>query len=175
MKPYFKALTIDNLKQLHRWFQEPLIKQLYAKNQIWSLNDIIHKYQPRINGKENIPSFIIEIESHPIGFIQYYKLQEHLPDGIKHNNPLFKNHHPNDIVGIDIFIAEQQKRGKGLGAQIINQCIFEFLMGYQLVVVDPEQSNLQAIRCYEKAGFVATDFSADKTHLLLIKEAKRHE
>ena len=171
----FKPLAIDNLKQLHHWFQEPVIKQLYAKNQTWSLNDIIHKYQPRINGKENIPSFIIEIDNQSLGFIQYYNLQEHLPDGIERNNPLFKNHHPSDIAGIDMFIAEQQNRSKGLGTQIINQFIYEFLMSYQLVVVDPEGSNLQAIRCYEKSGFGATDFSSDKMHILLIKETKHHE
>lgn len=172
MRPFFKPLTIVNLDQLHHWFQEPLIKQLYAKNQTWTLNDIIHKYQPRINGKENIPSFIVEINSHPIGFIQYYNLQEYLPDGIEHNNPLFKNHHPSDIAGIDMFIAEQKNRSNGLGAQIINQFISEFLMRYRLIVVDPERNNLQAIRCYEKSGFIATEFSSDEAHLLLIKETK---
>lgn len=172
MKISFKSLAIDNLKQLHQWFQEPVIKQLYAKNQTWSLKDVIHKYQPRINGKENIPSFIIEIDNQSLGFIQYYNLQEHLPDGIECNNPLFKNHLPSDIAGIDIFIAEQKNRSKGLGAQIINQFISEFLMRYRLIVVDPERNNPQAIRCYEKSGFIATEFSSDETHLLLMKKTK---
>lgn len=171
MKLSFKPLAIEDLDQLHHWFQEPTIQLLYARNQVWSLDDILHKYQPRINGTENVPSFIIEIESHPIGFIQYYCLKDYLPEGvIRDINPLFEQYHPGEMAGIDVLIAEDKNRGKGLGTQIINQFIATFLMHYRLIVVDPERSNVQAIRCYEKAGFRKTDFSSDERHLLLIKE-----
>lgn len=173
MKLSFKPLTMDNLEHLHHWFQNPAIKQLYARNKTWSFNDIIHKYQPRIAGIENIPSFIIEINSLPIGFIQYYCLQEHLPEGIKDiNNGLFEQYRPSEIAGIDLFIAEDINRSKGYGSRIINQFISEFLISYRLIVVDPERSNLQAIRCYEKSGFTITTFSSDEAYLLLIKETE---
>ena len=72
----FRPLTMNDLSLLHHWFQEPVIRQLYARNQVWSLDDMKQKYQPRIIGEENIPSFIIEINNQPSGFIQYYCLQE---------------------------------------------------------------------------------------------------
>ena len=171
MQLSFKPLTVEDLTHLHNWFQEPVIKQHYAKNKSWSFNDLLNKYHPRIIGTENIPSFIIELDTHPIGFIQYYCLQEHFPECIKDDiNPLFDNYSTNKIVGIDLFIAYNKNRGKGLGVQIINQFIREFLMQYKLIVVDPEKNNLQAIRCYEKSGFKLTTFSADDSHILLIKD-----
>lgn len=177
MKLSFKPLTMENLEHLHHWFQDPVIKQLYARNQTWSLNDIINKYQPRIAGLENTPSFIIKMENHLIGFIQYYHLQEgSLPEGVNDfRNPLFDKYHPSEIAGIDLFIAENINRSKGYGSRIINQFISEFLISYRLIVVDPERNNLQAIRCYEKSGFAMTTFSSDEAHLLLIKEIGHHD
>ena len=105
----FRPLTIQDLTCLHQWFQEPVIHQMYARNQTWSLNDIKKKYQPRIMGKENIPSFIIELNNQPIGFIQYYCLKEHLPEGIINiTNPLFNQYNPSEIVGIDFLLPTKQ-------------------------------------------------------------------
>ena len=47
----FKPLTLDDLQQLHQWFQEPTIRQLYARNQSYSLDDITHKYKPRLTNQ----------------------------------------------------------------------------------------------------------------------------
>ena len=64
---------------------------------------------------DNIPSFIIYKDEHPIGFIQYYWLTEHYPEGIQDaNHLLFKQYHPNELVGIDLFLADQNNRGRGL-------------------------------------------------------------
>lgn len=173
MRLYFKPLTMEDLEHAYHWFQEPLIQQRYARNQVWSLDDVLHKYQPRISGTENIPSFIIEIENHPVGFIQYYCLKEYLPEGVlRDDNPLFEKYSSGAMVGIDMLIAEEKNRGRGLGVHIINQFVLEFLMRYQLIIVDPEKNNLQAIRCYEKADFKKTDFSSNESYLLLVKEIK---
>ena len=170
MKFIFKPLTLDDLQQLHRWFQEPTIRQLYARNQSFSLDDIIHKYKPRLTNHDNVPSFVIESEEQDIGFIQYYCLQDHLPEGITTGNPLFKKYHSHEIVGMDLFIADSNNRGKGLGIQIIHQFINDFLSRYQAVVIDPERKNEHAMRCYKKSGFEMTNYSTDKTHCILILE-----
>lgn len=41
---------------------------------------------------------------------------------------------------------------------------------FHAVLVDPERTNHQAIRCYEKAGFIRTHCSEDKEHLILLKK-----
>ena len=87
---YFKPLHEDDLQLLYQWFQEPTINQLYARDQAWSLKDIENKYLPRLIGHDNVPSFIIYSDHNPIGFIQYYCLSEHYPEGIQKESSLFK-------------------------------------------------------------------------------------
>ncbi|KTD03474.1 GNAT family N-acetyltransferase [Fluoribacter gormanii] len=166
----FKALNESDLILLYHWFQEPTIKQWYARGQSWSFDDIKQKYLPRILGKDNVPSFIIYIDALPLGFIQYYCLNDYLPEGIWHkNHRMFQDYHSNKIAGIDLFIAPSNQRGKGLGKQILDLFITELPNSICAILVDPEIHNHQAIRCYEKAGFKRTDYSEDKAYLILLK------
>lgn len=166
----FKPLAENDLVLLYHWFKEPTINKWYARNKKWSLKDIKAKYQPRILGKEHVPSFIVYLNNISVGFIQYYLLKNDLPEGIhSYMNPLFQKYNPHDLAGIDLFIAEKFARNKGLGVNMIHQFIDEFLIRFHAVVVDPESNNFRAIRCYEKAGFVQTIFSEEESHLLMIK------
>ncbi len=171
MKPtQFKPLCENDIDLLYHWFQEPIIKQWYAKDKHWTIEDIKQKYLPRIQAKDKVYSFIVHRNDHPIGFIQYYYLMDHLPEGIQANdNPLFKRYHPNEIIGVDIFIAHNQDRGKGLGTEIINCFIFELQLNIKAVVVDPNSTHTQAIRCYEKAGFKTSTYSDNPNNLIMIK------
>lgn len=166
----FKPLQENDLILLYKWFQEPLINQLYARNKAWSFEEISAKYLPRIQSQEKIPSFIVYNDNNPIGYIQYYCFTDYLPEGISTYNPLFKEYYPEELAGIDLFIATISERGKNLGKTIINTFIVEFLMDYQGVVVDPEVSNLFAIRCYEKTGFIKSSISENANHLIMIKK-----
>ncbi|AMQ28330.1 TPA: GNAT family N-acetyltransferase [Legionella pneumophila] len=166
----FKSLSMEDLNQLYQWFQEPTINYWYARNKNWSLNEIKEKYEPRILGKEHVPSFIVHVDNSPFGFIQYYLLTESLPDGIDgYDSPLFQQYNAKDLVGIDLFIAEEKARCKGLGVELIGQFIDKFLNCFKAIVVDPNINNQQAIRCYEKAGFNQTVFSENPKHIIMIK------
>jgi aminoglycoside 6'-N-acetyltransferase len=171
----FKPLIQEDLNLMFRWFQEPIIKQWYARGQQFSLDDIKNKYLGRILGQEHVPSFIVYKENNPIGFIQYYYVSENLPQNptpgeiLSGINLLFQQYNPQEVVGIDLFIAEGMHRGKGLGQEIIGSFITQFLSDFKAVIVDPIQSNKQAIQCYEKAGFKLTTFSENPEYLLMIQ------
>jgi|JI10StandDraft_1071094.scaffolds.fasta_scaffold19598_5 aminoglycoside 6'-N-acetyltransferase len=167
----FKPLHENDLILLHQWFQEPLINQHYARNKVWSFEEISAKYLPRIQSQEKIPSFIVSINNKPIGYIQYYCLTNYLPEGIStYNNSLFKDYYPDEIAGIDLFIAVASERGKNLGKTIITNFIIEFLINYKVIVVDPEATNISAIRCYEKTDFIKSNVSENENHLIMIKK-----
>lgn len=170
---FFKPLHEVDLKILYEWFQEPTINQLYARGQNLSLKDIENKYLPRLMRQDNVPSFIIYLDNKAIGFIQYYCLSDHYPEGIQEENSLFKRYHPNQIAGIDLFIAVHENRGKGLGVVIINQFINEFLTHFRLVVVDPNHDNIHAIRCYENAGFEQSNYSENLAYCVMLKNIKK--
>lgn len=167
----FQPLKASDLDLLYKWFQEPLVKQWYARDELFSEQDIKNKYLPRIQGLDNTPSFIISYNMRPIGFIQYYSLSEHFPEGVSANNALLQKYPATETAGIDLFIAESQFRSKGLGSTIINKFISHFLSKqFCAVVVDPGIDNKNAIRCYETSGVATTSYSEDKNHLILIKE-----
>lgn len=166
----FKPLRQDDLNLLHQWFYEPTIKHWYARDKNWSFDEIEKKYKPRILGEEHVPSFIVYQNNTALGFIQFYVLSNSLPDGIDdYKHPIFEQSLPKDLAGIDLFIASDNFRGKGLGGLVINQFISKFLNQFNAVIVDPNVNNLQAISCYEKAGFTKTTFSHEPNHLIMIK------
>ncbi|HAT4455403.1 TPA: GNAT family N-acetyltransferase [Legionella pneumophila] len=166
----FKPLAVEDLNQLYQWFQEPTINYWYARDKNWTLNEIKEKYEPRILGKEHVPSFIVYVNNSPFGFIQYYLLKESLPDGIDgYESELFQQYKAKDLIGIDLFIAEEKGRSKGLGVEFISQFIDKFLTPFKAIIVDPNINNHQAIRCYKKAGFNQTGFSEDPNHHIMIK------
>lgn len=166
----FEPLCESDVDYLYHWFQEPVINQWYARGQHWSYEDIKQKYLPRIQGKDNTPSFIIYKNEHPIGFIQYYCLSEHLPEGIQSfNHALFKSYQPHELVGLDLFVADQDNRGRGFGEQILNQFVLKLPLSTKAIIVDPDINNHRAIRCYVKAGFRPTNYSEDEAYLLLFK------
>jgi aminoglycoside 6'-N-acetyltransferase len=166
----FQSLQEKDLPLLYRWFQEPIINRWYARAKYWSLDEIKKKYEPRVLGKQDIPSFVVYKNETPIGFIQYYRFESGFPEGIKdHYNLLFKHYERDALAGIDLFIADADMRGKGLGVKLIQQFIEEFLSELSVVVVDPEINNTGALRCYEKAGFIRTTFSEDINYIVMLK------
>ena len=166
----FKPLHENDLVLLYQWFQEPTINQWYARRKHWSLEEIKEKYGPRILGKEYVPSFIVYMNNDPVGFIQYYQFKSGFPEGVQgHHNLLFKQYNQDDLVGVDLFIAEDNMRGKGFGVKMIHQFIEEFLSEFSAIVVDPEIDNIGALRCYEKAGFMQTTFSEDPNYFVMVK------
>jgi aminoglycoside 6'-N-acetyltransferase len=110
-------------------------------------------------------------ENKPIGFIQYYLLTDFLPEGVSNNdNPVFKQYYPSYLAGIDLFIAAERERDKGLGVALMHHFICQFLsQNFKAVMVDPHINNRNAIRCYEKADFVNTAFSENSHNLVMIK------
>lgn len=151
MKINFRSLKSQDLPLMHAWFQEPEIIKNYARGKIYDEKMIEKKYLPRILNQEPVPSFMIEINDKPCGFIQYYRLDDYLPEGMSAPQ---KN-----SVGIDLFIAEQQFRNQGLGPKIIQKFIYSFLWKFKRIFLDPHVNNQIAIRAFQKAGFETTDLS----------------
>ena len=158
MKPIvisFKPLTEDDLSLLYDWFQRPHIKKWYARNEDYTCEMIVEKYLPRVRHPELIPNFIIYAGSYPIGYIQLYRVSDAFPDGVEsYDHPLFANCSPEDMAGIDMFIAEEDYLGKGYAALALQNFVNEYIKGkFSLLVVDPLKMNKHAILFFEKNGF----------------------
>jgi aminoglycoside 6'-N-acetyltransferase len=151
----FKSLTEDDFPILHDWFQKPHIKQWYARGEDYSIDMIKEKYLPRILNPHSIPNFIIYADNTPIGYIQLYCIKDSLPDGVTdYNHPLFDNFNPNEIAGIDLFIADENYLKKGYATLALTNFIKQFVQRqFTLLITDPLKSNKNAIHFFEKYGF----------------------
>jgi RimJ/RimL family protein N-acetyltransferase len=151
----FKPLAEDDLLLLHQWFQMPHVFQWYARGNKYTLDMIREKYLPRIKQPENISSFIIYIHNHAVGYIHFYSVNKHLPDGVNgYDHALFKKYKPEQIAGIDIFIADGKYLNRGYGSKALSQFINKYVKEkFQALVSDSLKSNRRAILFFKRNGF----------------------
>ena len=166
----FKPLHEDDLALLHQWFQKPHIKQLYARGESFTFAMIAEKYLPRIRNPNKIPNYFIYLDGNPMGYIQLYHLSYGLPDGVKdRSHPLFDEFKPEEIAGIDLFIAEEKYLGSGISSDILTNFIGDYIKGkFQAIVSDPVMQNTRAISFFEKNGFKRMTHDADGLHQLML-------
>ena len=156
---------------MYEWFNRPHMKKWWGRGRGRSFEEVEMKYGPRVDGKERVFGYIVEIDGKPAGYIQYYPVSDFLPDGVTQNdNGLFQIYSKKEMAGLDVFIGEESLVGKGYGTGIIRAFLDEVVFPkYRVVVIDPQAANKRAIRVYEKCGFVTVPFSEDPGVLLMAR------
>lgn len=142
-------MTDNNYDLMAKWLSTKEVLEFYGDiNSPFTIEQVREKYEPRVHGEIPVFPFIVELDGSPIGFMQYYKLQEEEQQKLGYlNNQM--------IFGIDQFIGIPKLFNKGFGTIMVRKFI-ELIMNItdaDLIIVDPEISNERAIRCYEKCGF----------------------
>ena len=144
---YIRPMTTNDFHLMVKWLNNQKVLEFYEEPPS-NLDRVINKYGPRIEGDHYVTPCIVEYKNKPIGYIQYYKIQE--SDLEKYG--LLTNQ---DIYGIDQFIGEPQLWGKGIGSLMI-QLMLDYLWdnkGASKVVLDVKKNNKRAISSYNKCGF----------------------
>ncbi len=169
---HFRTLDRGDLPLMHRWLNTPHVVEWWSDEAL-TLDQIIAKYAPRIDGKEDVRCFVIVHGDTPIGYIQKYPI-----DG----NSEYARHvaTAERTAGIDLFIGEVEFHHRDLGAPIIRQFLNDIVFADPAVescIIDPAVSNRGAIRAYEKAGFrllktVSTPGESEPQHLMEIGRAE---
>lgn len=165
----FKKINENDLKLLHQWFQIPHVLKWYAREKIYTFKEIQGKYLPRIDDA-TIPSYIIYDQGKPVGYIQFYQVKYHFPEGIKNDrHPLFDDFKADELAGIDLFIADENYLRTGFSSNALKAFIDKYMKGnFQAVLVDPIKSNTTAVKFFEKNGFEHI-LSQDEQYHLMIK------
>lgn len=141
--------TEVDYRVMTKWLTNPQLLEHYeGRDKQYNLEEVKKKYRPRVLGIEPVHSCIILYKEQPIGYIQFYELNQKQREEYK----LVKN---GRFYGIDMFIGETNYWNQGLG-----NLILKLLAGYlfekekvDLITIDPGLDNQRAIKSYEKAGF----------------------
>ncbi len=142
----FLPLQELHIPLLREWLKEPHVAEFWQETD----NEEAFRLKFLTKLKERgVTPFIIEVDSKPIGYIQYYET-------CKAGGGWWPNAKPGTF-GIDQFIGDLTMIGRGLGTQIIKKFVDDLFVNPLVIeiITDPDPKNNRAIRAYEKVGFKA--------------------
>lgn len=144
----FRRLEEDDLPRLYDWLGRPHVRKWYAR-QPGSFAEVAAKYGPRTGDDNPVKAYIVAEGEDEVGYVQAYAIE----DFPEYERALGAR---KGTLGMDLFIAEPLRTGRGLGARVIRRFVEEVVFGTygaSACVAGPEEGNGAAIRAFEKAGF----------------------
>jgi aminoglycoside 6'-N-acetyltransferase len=140
----FRLLARDDLPLLCEWLNREHVRRWWHRSH--TLQEVEAKYGPRIDGTARTRVFVIELDGRPAGMIQTYLTVDY-PDWIGAQD---------GVAGVDLFIADEELIGQGLGPRILIEFMREIVFAdpdATACVASPEIVNTASIRAFEKSGF----------------------
>jgi RimJ/RimL family protein N-acetyltransferase len=159
----FRPLARDDLRTVHEWLQRPHVREWWGPRDTYE--EVEERYLPRIEGREPVRMFFILLDERSIGVIQTYRIDD------------YPEYWPGEAkaaqAGLDLYIAEPELLGRGLGPKIIRRFADEVVFtdpSITACIADPELANTRSVRAFEKAGFQAVgefDRAGDRPRVLV--------
>jgi len=141
-----RTLTLEDHLLLVKWLSDPIVLEYYeGRDNSFSEEMVLKKFY---SSNDETSRCILEYEGIPIGYIQYYQLDDE--DFNKYGFCESKT-----IYGMDQFIGEYNYWNRGIGKLLVRSMV-QFLVEVkqaEKIVMDPQTWNERAIHCYEKCGF----------------------
>lgn len=131
------------------------------------------KMRAKASGESTTRAFLFHADKSPIGYVQYWIAQDAKTGADLADYPWLADL-DDHTVGIDISIGPAGLLGRGYGLRALAS-FTDYLnsLGYDDLVVDPDKSNLRAIRAYEKAGFRAIPAYQSSAHSQLLMRHRK--
>jgi aminoglycoside 6'-N-acetyltransferase len=154
----FRPMSTADLPTIRNWLETPEVRRWWGEpDQQYALvsGDLDHP---------DMDQFIVVLDDHPFGYIQCYAL-DIWDTGFGSQPP--------GTRGIDQFIGEPEKIGRGHGSRFIRQFADRMLAsGIPRLVTDPDPANGRAVHAYANAGFESDRIvdTPDGPALLMVRD-----
>ena len=145
-----RLMSEQDLPMLHEWLNRPHIVEWWGgEAERPTLNDVLEHYLPRVLAKDSVTPYIAMLGEEPIGYAQSYV-------ALGSGDGWWEEETDPGVRGIDQSLANPTQLNKGLGTKLVRALVDRLFSDPSVTKIqtDPAPSNLRAIRCYEKAGFV---------------------
>jgi RimJ/RimL family protein N-acetyltransferase len=141
----------DDLALVHRWLGEAHVAEWWGEASPYET--MVETWSARVDGRDPVTPWMMEIEGVPVGFIQWYRVADEadwfpgvaIPDG---------------TVAVDLAIGDPDYVGRGHGRRLLLEFCHHVLRSVAPdspeVWIDPSPRNEAAIRSYQAAGFTDT-------------------
>ena len=137
---------------LVRWRAEPHVHDWWDPDDpAPTYEEVVEEYSPSVRGDEKTAACIIEVDSRPAGYLQFYRWLPYLEE-----DPTIDVGADADTYGIDIHIGEPDLIDQGVGSRAVDLVCrhLERDLGASWIALTTEVANHRAQRAYEKVGFV---------------------
>lgn len=140
-----------DFEQHLRWMTSPEVLEYWdGEYDDGSIREMYYDHM-----RERVTPCFIELDGRAIGYVQF----DRIPDADGYECPeadWARFFQPGEMIyGVDMFIAADADRNRGIGTQmltLLSRALFE-KYGADALVVDPKTHNARAIACYHKCGF----------------------
>jgi RimJ/RimL family protein N-acetyltransferase len=144
----FRPLQRDELPLLHEWLARPHVARWWNEGER-TLDEVVAHYLPALEGTDPTDHYMVLLDGRPMGFMETYLIADHPEwDAIVNVGP--------GIAGVDLFIADPELTGQGLGTEMLRRFVDEFVFAPDSTtacVSDMDVDNAASLRAFEKAGF----------------------
>lgn len=162
----FRPVTAGDYPLLESWLSAPHWREWWGEpeTELGYIRDMVE-------GRDTTRPFVFLLDHEPAGYIQVWTIADHLKEPWLSKAP-WMSEVPAESVGVDVGIGEAAKLSRGLGSTVV-RLFAERLSaeGHKTILIDPDMTNLRAIRAYEKAGFrkliVSRESSGDSETLIM--------
>jgi aminoglycoside 6'-N-acetyltransferase len=140
-------MTADDLLRMHEWLQRPHIRRWWTGRETYE--EVLAHYLPAIEGSKPTDLYVIMLGDRAAGFIQTYLVSDH-PEFARRVDV------GEDVAGVDLFLADVELTGKGLGSETLRTFVLDVVFARQetsACIADPDTRNTASLRAFEKAGF----------------------
>lgn len=160
----FRPLAASDLTVLHEWLHRPYVSEWWGDPGTYA--EVERDYLPYTTSDSTTRGYIALLENEPIGFIQSYVV-------MGSGEGWWEQETDPGARGIDQFLCNPNQLGQGLGSAMVHAFVDQLFQDPAVTKVqtDPSPENEQAIRSYQRAGFVAVGevSTPDGFALLMVK------
>ncbi len=161
----FAPVTSEHYPLLLDWLHRPHVREWWGEPE----TELDH-IRAKVEGRDTTRPFIIELDRRPIGYIQYWFLADNKSSELVEASPWLAEL-PDNAVGIDLTIGEEEFLSKGIGSRAAGQMVRQLLEeGHATILIDPDSENHRAVRAYRKAGFRPVPHLEGRTKGVLIMQ-----
>ena len=110
----FREAKSEDFNKIHKWLNEEHVQEFFQPRNM-TLEQVIAKYQPRLEKRHPIKMHLALLNSDAFGFLQSYRVLDY--------EEFSKDIQESHGFTIDFYIGETQYLRKGLGSQMIDSYI----------------------------------------------------
>ena len=128
----------------------------YARIRAWQADEELNRIAPIVRDAADYEQYAIDVDGNLIGYCSIYNVTP-------------------EEAELGIIIGQKDCWGKGYGTDVVNQLTERCLnhLGLKRVHLRVLNSNVRAIRCYEKCGFTRYGVLAQDGHSFSLMQHQR--